>query len=112
MKVIVDQNISFRIIPSLNGLFEDIKHIKDVNLVNADDFEIYMFARVNGFDAILTLDEDFYNLQLTHGIPPKVVWLRTGNCSTSILTAIIHKHIKDIYNFYGNDDLDCLEIFS
>lgn len=50
MKVLVDQNISFRIIPKILDLFQDATHVKSLGLMNAKDFDIFMYARKEGFD--------------------------------------------------------------
>ncbi|MDX2135577.1 MAG: DUF5615 family PIN-like protein [Saprospiraceae bacterium] len=76
MKVLIDQNISFRIIPLIQQAFPEIQHVRDLNLINYPDFQVFQFARLNGYGTILTLDEDFYNIQLEHGTPPKVIWIR------------------------------------
>jgi predicted nuclease of predicted toxin-antitoxin system len=70
-----------------------------------------MYARQNNIDAIFTLDEDFYNILLEHGVPPKIIWLRIGNCSTSILANVINKNAETIHIFANDSSLDILEIF-
>jgi predicted nuclease of predicted toxin-antitoxin system len=45
-----------------------------------------MAAREEKYDAIITLDEDFNKLLLQYGTPPKIIWIKTGNCSTAKLT--------------------------
>ena len=52
-----------------------------------------MTIRRLGFKAIITQDEDFYSLLLEHGAPLKIIWLRTGNCSTAILAEIGRAHV-------------------
>ena len=70
-----------------------------------------MHARREGFEAIVTLDEDFSPLQLEHNAPPKIIWLRTGNCSTAILAQIILDNAGLIRQFLNDETFDCLEIF-
>ncbi|MCF8247834.1 MAG: DUF5615 family PIN-like protein [Saprospiraceae bacterium] len=111
MKILVDQNISFRLVPRIQSAFPQTMHVKDYGLIDYNDFRIFQFARQNQIDAILTLDEDFYNIQLEHGIPPKVIWMRTGNCSTANLAATILNNTEIIQNFFKDDQLDCLELF-
>jgi predicted nuclease of predicted toxin-antitoxin system len=111
MKLLLDQNISFRIIKMIESGLPDIHHVRDLDLTNFPDFQIFQFARAHGYDAILTLDEDFYNIQLEHGVPPKVIWLRTGNCSTRFLADTILQNIGKIHSFLVDESHDCLEIF-
>ncbi len=111
MKILVDQNISFRLIPRIQASFPETVHVKDLGLINFKDFRIFQYARQNQFVAVLTLDEDFYNIQLEHGAPPKVVWIRTGNCSTAMLASVILQNAELIQNFLHDEQLDCLELF-
>jgi predicted nuclease of predicted toxin-antitoxin system len=110
MKILVDQNISFRLLPRIKTAFPDTTHVKDLKLTDADDFKIFQFARENGFDAILTLDEDFNNIQLEHGVPPKIIWLRVGNCSTAALAGVILQNAEPIQDCLADNQHDCLEI--
>jgi predicted nuclease of predicted toxin-antitoxin system len=111
MKVLIDQNISFRLITRISSDFPGATHVKSHGLINFNDYEIFMFARRGGFDAIFTQDEDFYNLLLEHGLPPKIIWLRTGNCSTAFLASVILKNTVLIKEFIADAALDCLEIY-
>lgn len=111
MKTLVDQNISFRLIPRIAGVFSEITHIKSMGLTDANDHNIFMSARQHGFVAILTQDEDFYNLLLEHGTPPKIIWLRTGNCSTAFLAEVILKNAGMIQTFLVDEIQDCLEVY-
>ena len=111
MKILIDQNISFRIINYISSFFTEVEHVKSLQLMDADDYHIFMSARQLGFAAVLTQDEDFYNLLLEHGAPPKIIWLRTGNCSTSFLGETIMRHALLIEDFLIDDGQDCLEIY-
>ena len=108
MKILIDQNISFRLIALIQDVFPNIAHVKTLNLIDNPDFNIFMYARKNSFDAVLTLDEDFYNILLEHNAPPKVIWLRFGNTMTQNLADRIENK-KDIIKSFI-EDLDFKEI--
>lgn len=112
MKILIDQNISFRIIQHISGTFTQAEHVKSLNLTNAPDYQIFMWARLQGFLAVLTQDEDFYNLLLEHGIPPKVIWLRLGNCSTNFIAEVVLRNASLIQAFIEDDAQDCLEVYA
>lgn len=82
MKLLFDQNISFRVTKKLNEVYPDVVQVADVGLKDASDFEIWTYA-TQSLCCIVTFDADFYNLVSLYGSPPKVIWLRTGNTSTS-----------------------------
>ncbi len=112
MKVLIDQNISYRIVPRLTHLFEELVHVKSLSWIDWNDYDIFINARLQGYTAVITLDEDFNILLLEYGKPPKVIWLKTGNCSTQVLSEIIISKIEIINSFLeDNDDFDCLEIY-
>lgn len=57
-------------------------HVSDISpILQGDDF-IFKYSGENGF-TIATFDEDFENIQLNRGSPPKIIWLRMGNTSTA-----------------------------
>jgi predicted nuclease of predicted toxin-antitoxin system len=111
MKILVDQNISFRILPLLTNELPSFEHIKFNHLENSNDYDIFMYARQHHFDAIVTLDEDFNSLQLLHGIPPKIIWLRGNNVKTKHLSEVINQNVQCILSFLEDEDTDCLEIW-
>jgi predicted nuclease of predicted toxin-antitoxin system len=81
MKLLLDQNISFRIVNKIQDIFPDSSQVRVLGLENSKDSQIWKFARENGY-AIVTFDSDFYDLGLLKGASPKVIWLRLGNTST------------------------------
>lgn len=110
MKFLIDQNISFRIIPLISTQFKNCHHIKEFDLINKNDSEIFEYAKKNNFDAIITSDEDFYNIVQISKPPPKIIWLRTGNVSTKYLSDVLLKNFVEIELFIKNDLLECLQI--
>lgn len=90
MKILLDQNLSFRLIKKLSTLFSDVNHVKNFGLANSGDFEIYEFAKKNDF-TILTFDADFFDISLLRGSPPKVIWLNTGNLTSKSVVNLIEK---------------------
>ncbi|MEX1189944.1 MAG: DUF5615 family PIN-like protein [Bacteroidia bacterium] len=112
MKLLFDQNISYRVIGQISEIILDAKHVKDFNLQFATDHQIWNFAKENEFH-IVTFDADFYDLVTLYGHPPKIIWLRLGNTSTQNLARIISNHLEDINSFISEDynkELACFEI--
>ena len=112
MKLLFDQNISFRIIAKLQDLLPLASQVRLLGLENSTDFEIWDFAKTNEF-TIITFDTDFYDISLIKGTPPKIVWLRIGNTSTKQLASCSRSNYDLIREFIQNTDyknLACLEI--
>ena len=109
--ILIDQNISFRLIARINATFPDVRHVKFYNLMDTNDYDIFMFARRNNIEAVITLDEDFNLLVLEHNSPPKIIWLRIGNASTAMQAESLLKNAASIRLFLDDSQTDCLEIF-
>ena len=80
MKLLLDQNISFRVAQLLKDFFNVVNQVKTLNLIDATDSEIWNYALLEGY-TIVTFDSDFIDLATLKGSPPKVIWLRFGNSS-------------------------------
>ena len=111
MKLLVDQNISHRLLPLISDTFKDIHHIRNLGLTDANDHDIFMFARENQFDAVVTIDDDFIRLLHLFSIPPKVIWIRTGNCSTSALAELLISKVKSLEEFLLSQQYVLYEVF-
>lgn len=108
MKLLFDQNISFRIIKLIIDLFPDSKQVRELGLDNATDSEIFTFAKNNGF-TIVTFDSDFYDLNILRGYPPKIIWIRTGNTTTKTIENILRKKYE-LIKLFLKEDYGCFEI--
>ncbi len=112
MKLLFDQNISFRVALNLKLTFPECGQVRELGLENKSDREIWDFAKREHY-SIVTFDADFYDLVTLYGHPPKVIWLRMGNTSTDNLIKVIHTHSDIIKAFLTDNnyvDTGCLEI--
>jgi len=111
MKLLFDQNISFRILKILSEEFLDSSHVKTEGLINATDKQILDFAKENNF-TIVTQDSDFNDLNALLGYPPKIIWIRTGNIKTIALLNILKDYYNDLSKFIEDSNYGCFEIFN
>jgi predicted nuclease of predicted toxin-antitoxin system len=72
MKLLFDQNLSSKLVSRLADLFPHSSHVQGVGLDCASDDQVWEYARLNGF-AVVTKDEDYNDLSVLRGSPPKVV---------------------------------------
>lgn len=98
MKLLFDQNVSPHLVRSLADLFPGSSHVQSVGLDFASDDHVWEYARLQGF-IIVTKDEDFNNLSVLRGSPPKVLWLQLGNCTTTQVEIAFRAHVVDIEAF-------------
>jgi len=111
MKLVFDQNISFRILKKIQDVFPDSKQVRELGLENSSDLNIFKYAKEHNL-TIVTYDVDFYDLSLTKRKSPKIIWLRTGNTNTDNIARIIRDNEKLIKDFIENNkDVYCLEIY-
>jgi predicted nuclease of predicted toxin-antitoxin system len=101
MKLLFDHNLSPRLVARLFDLFPDASHVSLVGLDQASDLIVWHFAGVKEF-TLVTKDSDFDDLSLLRGFPPKVIWLRIGNCTTQQIEQVLRLHHPVIVDF-GND---------
>ncbi len=112
MKLLFDQNISFRVLNKISHVFEEVKQVRILGLENSSDAKTWDFAKDNGY-SIVSFDADFFDIASLKGHPPKIIWLRIGNTSTeNIAQILINKYniIEDFISNPANKELACLEI--
>jgi predicted nuclease of predicted toxin-antitoxin system len=98
MKLLFDQNVSPRLVGWLADIYPDSVHIREVGLRDADDADIWDYAKLNGF-TIVSKDSDFQQRSLLYGHPPKFIWLRIGNCTVQAVEDLLRKHSVAIHTF-------------
>ena len=98
MRLLFDQNLSPRLPVRLADLFPNSEHVDAVGLGSAVDNLVWEYALQNGL-AIVTKDEDYSQMSVMRGCPPKVLWLLIGNCTTADIEALLRMRQADILAF-------------
>lgn len=101
MKLLLDQNLSRKLIQRIEDIYPDSLHITTVLSEASEDREIWQYAKDNEF-TIVTKDDDFEQRSVLLGHPPKVVWIRLGNCKTVDVLNLLRHSAKVIIAF-GDD---------
>lgn len=109
MKLLFDQNLSYRLVAKVSEIFPDSTHVAALSLDHASDFEVWEYAKNNGF-VIVTKDSDFNDLTTYHGFPPHVIWLRAGNSSVDKNTEILHKYAEQIKAIISANETGIIEV--
>ncbi|MEB3355814.1 MAG: DUF5615 family PIN-like protein [Synechococcales bacterium] len=110
MKLLFDQNLSPRLVNRLADLYPDSQHVFFVSLDQADDRAVWEYANQNDF-TVATRDSDFSELSVLRGFPPKIIWIRRGNCSTSQIEEILRSHYQDIIQLSEDSNLSVLALY-
>ena len=98
MKLLLDENLSRRLVQRIADLFPDSVHVGTEGLLQTPDCAVWEFAKSNGF-SIATADADFYELATTLGPPPKVIWLRGCDYPTAVAEELIRSQAIRIAEF-------------
>jgi predicted nuclease of predicted toxin-antitoxin system len=102
MKLLFDENLSHKLARLLEDLFPNSIHVRDVGLKAADDPLVWEYAKHNGL-ILVSKDADMHQRSFLFGPPPKVVWVRLGNCSTSDVEKLIRNNNDTIRAFHEDD---------
>ncbi|HZD41001.1 MAG TPA: DUF5615 family PIN-like protein [Terriglobales bacterium] len=103
MKLLFDQNLSYKLADRLADLFPDSTHVREVSLQEADDAVVWESAKQHGF-VIVSKDSDFHQRSFVFGYPPKVIWVQLGNCTTTEVEQVIRKDFDAIKAFYEDTE--------
>ncbi len=107
MKLLIDNNLSFKLVLPLEANYPGTKHIREVLTVNVDDDNVWNHAKSNDF-IILTKDNNFNERSQLEGCPPKIVHLICGNKSTLHILNLILWRKEEIQSFAESDSENCV----
>jgi predicted nuclease of predicted toxin-antitoxin system len=103
VKLLLDENLSRRLVPRILDLFPESIHVGAEGLLQAPDSLVWEFAKANAF-SIVTADADFYELATTLGPPPKVIWLRGCDYPTAVAEELIRRQAIRIAEFLNEPE--------
>jgi len=109
MKLLLDENLSRRIVPFLQTAFPGSTQIALLGLETASDSEIWQYAKDNGY-VIVSRDSDFQERSLVAGRPPQVIWLKIPNRSKTVVLNILLEHQAEIEQALIEQNLACVEL--
>ena len=107
MKLLLDHNLSPKLVRLLADVYPACTHVHDLGMDQASDTEVWQYAAEHGF-TIVSKDADFHQRSLLLGAPPKVVWLRIGNCSVAESAAALRERYIPIRCFIEGSTADFL----
>lgn len=107
MKLLLDENLSPWLVTSLASIYPGLEHVHNCNLGSAHDSAIWEYAKAHGF-VIVSKDSDFAEKSVLHRNPPKVIWIRVGNCSTQAVENLLRSAGEVVRIFVETDEETCL----
>ena len=109
MKLLFDQNIPYRVVKKIITDFPLAVSVIDVGLYEENDIPIWKYALKNEY-TIISQDNDFDDLYLAWGHPPKIIIVGTGNISNADLTKLLISRKDRIGRFINSTGIGRLEI--
>lgn len=99
MRVLLDQNLSPRLIRNLSDLFPNLESVYTHGLIGASDPQLFEWARGMGIGALLSADQDFVNLVQRLGAPPKVIRIERCDFPSRVIERLIRRESVRIHDF-------------
>jgi predicted nuclease of predicted toxin-antitoxin system len=109
MRLLFDNNLSPRLVQHLMDIYPDARHVSAVGLDRASDLAVWNYAQTHSY-IIVTKDSDFSDVSVLRGYPPKVVWLRLGNCTTDDVEGALRRGREAIVEFSADAIAGILEL--
>ena len=110
MKLLLDENLSRRIVPSLQEAFPETTQVALVGLEQASDRDVWEFGKTGGY-TILSKDEDFLGLLSTLGHPPRLILLALGNCTNQQVVDAMIEARAGIEASFAHDDVGFVQVY-
>lgn len=110
MKLLLDENISRRIVPLLQECYPNTTHIVLIGLEGASDKEVWQYAKDHDY-IIVSKDEDFLSFFSVYGYPPKLIRLLMGNCSNTALVESLVKESISINKLINDKEIGLIELY-
>ena len=110
MKLLFDHNLSHKLVPYVLDLFPESSQTRLLNLGRTNDPQLWLIAKAHGF-VFVTKDRDVAELAVLRGAPPKVIWLRMGNCKTAAIERLLRSSYRVIEEFVLDPERVVLELF-
>ena len=98
MRLLLDNNLSPRLVNWLADLFPGSEHVFSIGLDTSPDTDVWTYASQNSL-VLVSKDSDFYDMALLQGFPPKFIWLRLGNCTSRQVEQLLRDHAEAISDF-------------
>ncbi len=106
MRLLFDENLSPDLVEALADFHPGSQHVHDRGLGASDDRDVWEYARLHGF-TVVSKDADFYERSMQVGAPPKVIWIRLGNCSTAAVEMLLRNSEQALSRFAESEE-SCL----
>ena len=110
MRLLLDQNLSHRLLDALDDLFPGSLHVRLLGLAEADDLTIWNYAKDHDL-IVVTQDSDYSDWNKLRGAPPRIIWLRCGNASVQQIHTKIRNASSRIQTLDSDPEVEVVEVW-
>ena len=110
VKLLFDHNLSPRLVRQLADLHPDSSHASLLGLDHASDAILWERAKQEGY-TIVTKDSDYSDMSVLRGFPPRVLWIRLGNCTTQQVEDLLRSNHAAVVTFESDAVVGLLSLF-
>ena len=109
MKLLLDENLSPRLVSRLRSLFPGMEHVRNIGLRQATDGEIWRWAKTNSH-TVVTTDADFVSMSQALGPPPKVIHIERCDFPFRVIEELLRRSAVLITEFERNESAGVLTL--
>jgi len=102
VRLLFDENLSARLPAVLEDCYPGSLHLREAGLRSAPDSAVWEYAAAHVF-CIVTKDADLRQRSFLYGHPPKVIWIRLGNCSTKRIETLLRHRARQVAEFVADE---------
>ena len=99
-----------KLVARLSDMFPGSSQTRLLHLSRTNDPQLWLIAKSHGF-VFVTKDRDVAELGILRGAPPKIIWLRMGNCRTEIIERTLRTNMEAIEDLVQDPEKVVLELF-
>ena len=111
MKLLLDHNISHKLVARLADVFPGSSQTRLLNLGRTNDPQLWLIAKTNDY-IFVTKDRDVAELAVLRGTPPKIIWLRMGNSRSAVIEQALRSNLDRIAGFVSDPERAVLELWA
>jgi predicted nuclease of predicted toxin-antitoxin system len=103
VRILLDQNLSPKLIRRLADIIPGLETVYDHDLIGASDPMVFDWARKAQFAAVVSTDLDFVRLVERLGPPPKVVRIERCDFPVQVIEQLLRREALRIHDFLESD---------
>jgi predicted nuclease of predicted toxin-antitoxin system len=103
VRILLDQNLSPKLIRKLDYILPGLETVYDHDLVGASDPFIFDWARKEEFAAVVSTDRDFVHLAERLGSPPKIIRIERCDFPAKVIEHLLRREALRIHAFLESD---------